>query len=87
MQADGTLAPDRLRILWSSPGYSHCCFTAHSDIDPALAQQITEAFVSITSHDPAGKAVLEGEACSAFVAGRLDGWDALEEAAEREGLL
>jgi phosphate/phosphite/phosphonate ABC transporter binding protein len=87
MQADGTLAPDRCRIIWSSPGYSHCCFSAHSDMDPALAEQITRAFVSVTAENPAGKAVLDGEACSAFVAGRLDGWDALEKAAEQEGLL
>jgi len=33
------------------------------------------------------KAVLEGEACSAFVAGILEGWDTLEKAAEQEGLL
>jgi len=87
MQADGSLAPDSVRIIWSSPGYSHCCFTAHSDMDPALAQQITQAFVSITSQDGAGKAVLEGEACSAFVAGMLEGWDTLEKAAEQEGLI
>lgn len=87
MQAEGTLEPDRIRIIWSSPGYSHCCFTAHSDIDPALAQQITQAFVSVTSEDAAGKAILDGEACSAFVPGLLDGWDALEQAAEQEGLI
>jgi hypothetical protein len=56
-------------------------------MDPALAEQITRAFVSVTAENPAGKAVLDGEACSAFVAGRLDGWDALEKAAEQEGLL
>ncbi|MDH3598212.1 MAG: phosphate/phosphite/phosphonate ABC transporter substrate-binding protein [Candidatus Tectomicrobia bacterium] len=87
MQADGTLAPDSCRTIWSSPGYSHCCFSAHSDMDPALAEQITQAFVSVTAENPAGKAVLEGEACSALVAGTLDGWDALEKAAEQEGLL
>jgi len=74
-------------VTWSSPGYSHCCFTAHSDIDPALAEQITQAFVSITAENSAGKAVLEGESCSAFVAGTLEGWDTLEQAAEQEGLL
>jgi ABC-type phosphate/phosphonate transport system substrate-binding protein len=87
MQADGSLAPESIRIIWSSPGYSHCCFTAHSDMDPALAQQITQAFVSITSQYAAGKAVLEGESCSSFVAGTLEGWDALEKAAEQEGLI
>ena len=71
----------------TNPGYSHCCFTAHSDIDPALAEQIAQAFVSVTAETLAGKAVLEGEACSAFVAGTHEGWDALEQAAEQEGLL
>jgi phosphonate transport system substrate-binding protein len=87
MQADGSLDPDSLRVIWSSPGYSHCCFTAHSDIDPALAEQITQAFVSVTAENPAGKAVLEGESCSAFVAGTLEGWDTLAQVAEQEGLL
>lgn len=87
MQADGSLSPDSLRIIWSSPGYSHCCFTAHSDIDPALAQQITQAFVSITAQDAAGQAVLSGEACNAFVPGMTEGWDMLERAAAQEGLI
>jgi hypothetical protein len=46
---------------------------APSDIDPVLAEQITQAFVSVTAKNPAGKAVLEGESCSAFVAGTLEG--------------
>jgi len=87
LQAEGALAPDSLRILWSSPGYSHCCFTAHSDMDPALVQQITQAFVTINGQDPAGKAVLDGEACTAFVPGIATGWETLEKAAEQAGIL
>lgn len=87
MQANGTPLPDRMRIFWSSPGYSHCCFTAHNDIDPALAQKITQAFVSVSAQDAAGRAILEGESCHAFVPGTPEGWDMLEQAAEREGLV
>jgi phosphonate transport system substrate-binding protein len=87
MQAAGTLQAERLRILWTSPGYSHCCFTAHRDMGPALAQQITQAFLAITADDPAGKAVLDGEKCSAFVPGTTRGWEMLEEAAKRTNLL
>ena len=87
LRAEGTLGPDGLRIIWSSPGYSHCCFTAHSDMEPALVQKITQAFVSIDAQDPAGKAVLEGEACKAFVPGITTGWETLEKAAERAGIL
>lgn len=87
MQAEGTVAPGDLRLIWSSPGYSHCCFTAHSDIEPTLAEQITQAFVTVTADDPAGRAVLEGEACSAFVPGMTTGWETLEQAAAQAGLL
>ena len=87
LQAEGTLAPDGLRIIWSSPGYSHCCFTAHSDMEPALVRKITQAFVSIDAQDPAGKAVLEGEACKAFVPGTTTGWETLEKAAEQASIL
>jgi len=87
LRAEGTLAPDSLHIVWSSPGYSHCCFTVHSDMDPALAQKITQAFVAINAKDPAGKAVLDGEACQAFVAGIPTGWETLEKAAEQAGIL
>src|SRR5437773_3924120 len=87
LQAEGTLAPDGLRIIWSSPGYSHCCFTAHSDMDPVLVQKITRAFVAIDARDPASKAVLEGEACKAFVPGITTGWETLEKAAEQADIL
>jgi phosphonate transport system substrate-binding protein len=90
LQASGDpqwLAPDGFRIIWSSPGYSHCCFTAHSDMDPALVEKITQTFVAIDAQDPAGKAVLEGEGCSAFVPGVTTGWETLEKAAEQARIL
>src|SRR6516225_11796049 len=87
LQAKGIVAPDGVRIIWSGPGYSHCCFTAHSDMDPVLVQKITEAFVAIDARDPAGKAVLEGEACKAFVPGIITGWETLEKAAEEASIL
>jgi hypothetical protein len=41
----------------------------HSDMDPALVKKITQALVAIDAQDSDGKAVLEGEGCSAFVPG------------------
>lgn len=87
MTAAGTLAPDSLRIFWSSPGYSHCCFTAQSDTDPELSRQITQAFVSMDYNDPLGKTAMDAEGCKAFLPGINEGWEALETAAEAEGLI
>ena len=72
---------NRSGLEWS-PDLRQDQEAAQSDIDPALAQQITQAFVSVTAESPAGKAVSDGEACSALVASTLDGWDALEKAVE-----
>lgn len=87
MEEQGTLPRDSLRVFWSSPGYSHCCFTARRDLAPNLSQKITDTFLSIDGRDPAGQAVLEAEGCQTFVAGIDKGWEMLEKAAEEESLI
>lgn len=76
-----------VRVFWSSPAYSHCCFSAQGDMDPGLARKITDAFVTISDQDADGKAVLDGEHCSYFVPGMTEGWDFLEQAAAAEGII
>lgn len=87
MELEGSLTRDRIRIFWSSPGYSHCCFTAQGDIDNVLSQQITQAFVSMEYSDPLGKTAMDAEGCKAFLPGITEGWETLEKAAEEEGLV
>jgi len=71
---------DALRVFWTSPGYSHCCFTAHQELDAGLARKITDAFLSMQYQDPLGKEVLDAEHCKAFVPGITTGWEALDSA-------
>ena len=87
LSRDQAWSSSGVRVLWSSPPYSHCCFTAQGDMEPALSDRIEEAFLSISANDPLGKRVLEGEECNAFVPGITEGWDTLEVAAEEEGLI
>ena len=56
-------------------------------MDPLLVQKITQAFVAVDVRDPAGKAVLEGEACKAFVPGITTGWETLEKGAAQASIL
>lgn len=87
MEEDGSLPRDGVRIFWSSPGYSHCCFTAQGDLENALANQITQAFVSMDYADPLGKTALDAEGCKAFLPGITEGWETLEMVAAEEGLI
>jgi phosphonate transport system substrate-binding protein len=83
----GAVAGDSVRVFWTSPGYSHCCFTAQGDMEPEVYRKIAEAFISVDGNDPAGKAVLDAEGCSALVPGISQGWEILEKAAVEEGLV
>jgi phosphate/phosphite/phosphonate ABC transporter binding protein len=87
LQEKGQLRAGDVRVFWSSPAYSHCCFTAHRDIDDELAARITAAFTAMRPDDPEHRQVLELEGCKAFVAGTAEGYDLLEAAAEAEGLV
>jgi ABC-type phosphate/phosphonate transport system substrate-binding protein len=87
LREKGQLQEGEVRVFWSSPGYSHCCFTAHRAIDDALAQRITAAFTAMRFDDPEHRQVLELEGCKAFVSGTPEGYDILETAAEEEGLV
>ncbi len=87
MAEDGSLPRESVRIFYSSPPYSHCCFTAQKDLEPDLAREIEEAFLSVTGTDAVEKAVLKGEACSSFVPGIDNGWELIEAAAVSEGLV
>ena len=56
-------------------------------MDPALVAKITQTFIAIDAQDPAGKAILAGEGCKAFVPGITTGWETLEKAAEQARIL
>ena len=87
LRAQGRFPDDRLRVFWSSPGYSHCCFTAQASMDDALAQKVTAAFLAMRYDHPEHRQVLDLEHCTAFVPGTAEGYDTLEKAAEAEGLI
>lgn len=87
MAEDGSLSSHPVRVFWSSPAYSHCCFTAQGNLEPQLVGQIEAAFLSITGSDDVERIVLEGEGCDSFVPGEQEGWEIIEEAAVSEGLV
>ena len=84
---DDEKAHNDLSVIWTSPPYSHCCFTAQSDMTLEIRNKITEIFMSVDDDDAIGRAILEGESCKAFLPGIEYGWEDLEVAAEKESLI
>ncbi len=74
-----------LTEVWTSPPYNHCMFTARPDFDRALEQQFAEALFGMSYDNPNHRLVLEAEGLRRWVAPQLDGYQALRNAATRQG--
>jgi phosphonate transport system substrate-binding protein len=74
-----------LREVWTSPSYSHCMFTARPDFDPALERSFAEALSAMDYDNPVHRAVLDAEGLQRWLPPHVDGYDALRQAAARQG--
>jgi ABC-type phosphate/phosphonate transport system substrate-binding protein len=74
-----------LTEIWTSPAYNHCMFTARADLEPAVERRFAEALFGMSYENPSHRAVLEAEGLRRWVAPQLDGYQALRDAAARQG--
>jgi ABC-type phosphate/phosphonate transport system substrate-binding protein len=71
--------------IWSSPAYDHCMFTARPDFDRALEQRFAGALSAMSYDNPVHRAVLDAEGLQRWLPPHVDGYDALRQAAARQG--
>ena len=74
-----------LTEIWTSPPYNHCMFTARPDLDGELERQFAAALFAMSYDNPSHRAVLEAEGLRRWLAPQLQGYQALRDAAAREG--
>jgi len=85
--ASGSIDPRRLRIFWTSHGYSHCNFTARVGLATSLAERFTKAIQAMDYNDPRWKQVMNLEGLTRWVPGSTTGYDELEREARRLDML
>jgi ABC-type phosphate/phosphonate transport system substrate-binding protein len=80
------LAPEAaLCEIWSSPAYNHCMFTARPDLDPDDERRFVDALSAMSYDNPLHRPILDAEGLKQWLGPHLDGYDALREAAARQG--
>jgi phosphate/phosphite/phosphonate ABC transporter binding protein len=85
--AGGLIDERRLRIFWTSHGYSHCNFTARAGLTPSLAERFTKAIQAMDYNDPRWKQIMNLEGLTRWMPGSTAGYDELEREARRLDLL
>lgn len=74
-------------VVWTSPPFHHCMFTARVGLPAADAKQFTEALLAMRWDDPRHRPILEAEGLKEWVVPHLDGYASLREAAAEQGFL
>jgi ABC-type phosphate/phosphonate transport system substrate-binding protein len=74
-----------LSEVWSSPVYNHCMFTARPDLDPELERQFVDALSRMSYDNPVHRPILDAEGLQRWLPPHVDGYDALRQAAGRQG--
>jgi phosphonate transport system substrate-binding protein len=87
--SQGHVDTQRLRLIWTSPGYSHCNFTTLADFPADLARRWTDALVAMRYEDPCWRPLMELEGLRRWLPATpaaLDGYRVLFDAVEHQAL-
>ncbi len=71
--------------VWTSPGYSHCMFTARPGLAPDVQARFADALYAMKWDNPAHREVLEAEGLKQWLPAQREGYASLEAACEAQG--
>jgi ABC-type phosphate/phosphonate transport system substrate-binding protein len=84
---DQQIAPTTaLTVVWSSPPYSHCMFTARVDLEPEREQRFIGALLNMSVENPAHRPILDAEGLKQWIPADTQGYGSLEQACRAQGL-
>ena len=77
----------KVKVIGTTPPYYDYNWTVRGDLDPALVEIITDAFLKLDPAKPADKELLGLQRASRFIPTRAENYQSIEEAARSAGLL
>jgi phosphonate transport system substrate-binding protein len=85
--AQGKVDEKVVRVFYTTPGYYDYNWTVRADMDSALRQKLTEAFLALDHNKPQDKEILELQRATRFIPTKAENYQAIEQAARSAGLL
>lgn len=74
-----------VEVVWTSPPYNHCMFTARADFPAERVEAFRKALFGMSWDNPVHRPVLEAEGLKRWLAPASDGYDALIAACDAQG--
>jgi len=86
VQAQRIAPAGALTVVWISPPYSHCMFTARIGLEPEMRRRFVDALLAMQFENPAHKPILEAEGLKQWIAADMSGYGSLQAACVDQGL-
>lgn len=85
--AQGKVDTNAVRVFYTTPGYYDYNWSVRSDMNPAVRQKLTDAFLALNKNDAQGKEILELQRATRFIPTKAENYTSIEAAAHNAGLL
>ena len=85
--ADKKVDTGKVFAFYTTPPYYDYNWTVHADMPAAQREKLTQALLSLSRNDPAGKEILELQRATKFVPAQVGQYKGIEAAARSAGLL
>jgi ABC-type phosphate/phosphonate transport system substrate-binding protein len=82
---EGTLDPNAVRTLVTTPPYDHCNFTVLAGLPDKRSRPFVETLLTMSFEDPGVRTLMELEGLRAWLPGRSTGYQQLRDAVARFG--
>jgi ABC-type phosphate/phosphonate transport system substrate-binding protein len=87
LRAQGIAETADLAVVWRSPTYSHCCFTARPELDRGVAGRWLELLLDMSYDDPGMRHAMDLEGVKRWLPGDKSGYGELTAAMRDQGYL
>ena len=85
IQAQQLAPAGALSVIWTSPSYSHCMFTARPEFEPELERRFADALFQMKIENPKHRPILEAEGLKQWIPADVSGYGSLEQAGRQQG--
>jgi ABC-type phosphate/phosphonate transport system substrate-binding protein len=86
IQDKGIAPAGALEVVWTSPSFHHCMFTARKGLDDPSIAAFSKALFAMSFDNPKHRPILELEGLREWVRPQLAGYASLRQACEEQGL-
>jgi len=83
---DRAIDGDKVRLLWTTPTYHHCNFTALESMDAARTKPWIDALLRMDYNNPEHRRLLDLEGLKQWLPATTEGYRTLFEAVEEQGV-